>query len=216
MLHAVHGLVDGVVLEPASQLYAFFLPPLVREGVGNLLSNLAYLDTVLNSLLQGKLEQGGSDLARFALNSTLGLAGVFDVATGMGFEEHEEDFGQTLARWGVPAGSYLVLPILGPRTVRDLAGIPVSLLTSPLPYLGQASAAGGLFGLYLVDRRSTVDGDFIRRAREAADPYAFLREAWLANREFLIRDGAPPAQEAQGEELLRELEELDLVEEPER
>lgn len=182
---------DRTVLKPVSSAYVRTLPEPVRTGVSNFYDNLTYLDTTLNSFLQGKGAQGASDLGRFLVNSTIGVVGIFDVATSMGLDRHDEDFGQTLAVWGAVEDEYLMYPVWGPSSVRDTGGIVVSLLTNPIFYAA-APVAVPLGILQVVDLRARSEG-FVRFRDEAAlDPYLFTRDAYLQNREFEIHDGNPP------------------------
>lgn len=182
---------DRVVLKPVATAYTDTLPQPVRTGVSNFYDNLTYLDTTINSFLQGKVVQGASDLGRFIVNTTLGIAGIFDVATYMGLERHDEDFGQTLAVWGVKEDQYLMYPVLGPSSVRDTGGIVVSMLTNPVFYAA-APVAVPLGILQGVDLRARKEG-FVRFRDEAAlDPYLFTRDSYLQNREFEIFDGNVP------------------------
>lgn len=182
---------DRAVLKPVSGAYVNHVPQLARTGVSNFYDNLLYLDTVLNGFLQGKLKQGASDLARFGVNSTIGLLGFLDVATPLGLQRHDEDFGQTLAVWGAGPGEYVVYPLLGPSGVRDTGGVVVSLLTNPLLYVA-APVAIPLGVLNIVDLRARKEG-FVRFRDEAAlDPYIFTRESYLQNRRFEAYDGNPP------------------------
>lgn len=182
---------DRVVLKPVSTGYVKYVPQLARTGVSNFYDNLLYLDTTLNSFLQGKLVQGFSDLTRFGVNSTIGVLGLFDVATPLGLEKHDEDFGQTLAVWNAGDGSYLVYPLLGPSSARDTGGIVVSFLTNPLLYI-TAPVAIPLSILNVVDQRARNEGFVKFRDAAALDPYIFTREAYRQNRVSKIYDGNPP------------------------
>jgi phospholipid-binding lipoprotein MlaA len=182
---------DRAILKPVADGYTSALPQPVRTGVSNFYDNLTYLDTTINSFLQGKVMQGTSDLGRFIVNTTLGIAGIFDVATYMGLEKHDEDFGQTLAVWGVKDDQYLMYPVLGPSSVRDTGGVIVSMLTNPVFYAA-APVAVPLGILQGVDQRARKEG-FVRFRDEAAlDPYLFTRDSYLQNREFEILDGNLP------------------------
>lgn len=182
---------DRVALEPVSSAYTGHVPQWTRTGVSHFYDNIQYLDTVLNSFLQGKATQGFSDLARFGLNSTIGVLGLFDVATPLGLERHDEDFGQTLAVWKAGDGAYMVYPLLGPSSVRDTGGIAVSLLTNPIVY-AVPPVAIPLGILQMIDLRARNDG-FVRfRDAAALDPYVFTRESYLQHRISEIYDGNPP------------------------
>ena len=183
--------VDRFVLKPTAKVYAR-LPGPVRNGVGNFFSNLWQPSTIINDLLQGKFAHAGRDTGRFVVNTTLGLFGVMDVATHLDLPKRREDFGQTLAVWGVPAGPYLMLPLLGPSNLRDSVGTipqyagsdPVATLDSPERWY-----AGGL---RLVDGRARAFGaDEVLELQ--SDQYLFLREGYRQRRNHLIYDGNPPA-----------------------
>jgi phospholipid-binding lipoprotein MlaA len=190
-MYSFNDKLDQAVLKPVSSAYTRVLPQPVRTGVSNFYNNITYLDTTLNSFLQGKGGQGASDLGRFVVNSTIGIIGIFDVATPMGLERHNEDFGQTLAVWGAHKDEYLMYPVWGPSSVRDTGGIVVSLLTNPIFYAA-APVAVPLGLLQMVDLRARNEG-FVRFLDEAAlDPYVFLRESYLQHREFVIHDGKLP------------------------
>ncbi len=191
---------DRGVLKPVAKAYRRAVPQPVRTGIGNLLANLGFPVTIANDLLQGKLVATAQDLGRFTLNSTLGLGGLLDPATDAGLPRNQEDFGQTFGRWGVPAGPYLVLPLLGPSTLRDAPAILVDAqadLRVQLELRDYERAALG--ALTVVDRRAgqlgadpTIDTAF--------DRYAFIRNAWLQRREYQVRDGEIP-EESPPEEL---------------
>lgn len=212
-----NGVVDELTFKPAAALWNFFLPAPVRDGVSNFWGNLTYFDTILNGLFQGKFEQAGSDTGRFLVNSTAGLLGFIDVGTSIGLERHQEDLGETLAHYGVGEGSYLVLPIAGPSTLRDAPGRLFTLATNPVVYLGSTEAVLAGWFAWKVDARARVDPDFERRAAAAPDPYAFTREAWLRHRDFVVSEGAvqPAAEGEELDELLDELDELEQLDEPE-
>lgn len=184
---------DRAVLAPVSGAYVNHVPGLARTGVRNFFDNLLYLDTVINSFLQGKVKQGFSDLARFGVNTTIGVLGLFDAATPMGLKQHNEDFGQTLGVWRAGGGEYMVYPLLGPSSVRDTGGIVVSMLTNPLVYAAPPVAIP-LAILGVVDLRARKE-TFVRFRNEAAlDPYIFTRESYLQHRQFVVHDGNPPRQ----------------------
>jgi len=186
---------DKLVLKPLSQGYTAIVPKQGRIMVSNLFDNALYVDTILNDFLQGKGAQGVSDVGRFTINSTLGVAGLFDPATPMGMERHEEDFGQTLGVWGVGQGAYLVFPVYGPNTARDTPGLVVSTATSAVFWAGvflNPAASIPISVLAAIDLRSRAS-NAIRFVNESAlDPYVFTREAWVQHRTFLIYDGNPP------------------------
>ncbi len=187
----VNETLDKHLIRPAAEAYVSVTPTPVRTGITNFFSNLGYLNVILNDFLQGKFNQGITDSLRFLYNSTFGIAGFFDVSTGIGMPANDEDFGQTLAVWGVDKGSYLYLPLLGPNTVRDTTNVAPSILLNPLFYASSII----LFPLNAVNaintRANLLEASNIRD-EAALDPYSFTREAFLQQREFLIYDGNPP------------------------
>ena len=184
--------VDTMLFKPAAQVYQAVLPQFVRTGVHNFFSNINDVIVALNNLLQGKFLNAVSDVGRIALNSTVGLLGVIDVATEVGLEKHNEDFGQTLGHWGIGDGAYLVIPILGPSNVRDAFGLFVDFKTDPITYVDPSRDRNILWGVRFVNRRAELlDTSTILEAA-ALDPYEFVRDAYLQRRRNLIYDGSPP------------------------
>jgi phospholipid-binding lipoprotein MlaA len=183
---------DRAVLKPVATGYHKYVPRVIRIGVSNLLGHLEYTTTIVNDLLQLKILDAGADIGRFALNSTLGIGGLLDPATRVGIPRHDEDFGQTLGRWGVPAGPYLVLPLLGPSSLRDAPALAADAKTDlrvQLDFDTQTRVALGV--LTVVDRRaSLLSAD--ETLDSAFDRYAFIRDAWQQRREYLVRDGNVP------------------------
>ena len=188
--YAFNDSVDRAVLEPLANLY-LNLPEGLRSSVHNFLDNAAYPGTVLNQMLQGKFELAVQDSARFVFNTTLGIVGLFDVATPMGLERHEEDFGQTLAVWGSEEGNYINYPLLGSSSVRDTPGIVVGVLTNVLTYV----AALPLAVVDAIDKRANLMTAAKVRDDSAFDPYVFTREAYRQRRTFLVYDGNPPLED---------------------
>lgn len=197
-VYQFNDIVDRALLKPLSEGYVAVVPRKGRIMVSNFFDNALYVDTILNDFLQGKGGQGFADIGRLVINSTLGIGGLFDPATSIGLEKHEEDFGQTLGVWGSGQGAYLVLPIYGPNTVRDAPGVAVSTLTSAVFWSGfflNAAATIPIAVLSAIDLRSRAS-NAIRFVNESAlDPYIFTREAWVQHRTFLIYDGNPPEPE---------------------
>lgn len=183
---------DFILIGPLADAYVSVVPTPVRQGVDNFFNNAAYLNVVLNDLLQGKGGQGVQDGARFAVNTTVGILGIFDPASLLGLEEHDEDLGQTLGVWGAGEGAYLFVPILGPDSLRDVTDIPVSYLTNLISY-ADSSVSVPLTILRGINKRANVASAINMRDQAALDPYAFTREAYRQNREFLIYDGNPPS-----------------------
>jgi phospholipid-binding lipoprotein MlaA len=190
-IYAFNDALDKHVARPVAHTYVRAMPAPARSGIHNVISNIDEPVTVVNDALQGKLKQTFQDLGRFLINSTVGLLGWFDVARHMGLPHHDEDLGQTLAVWGVPSGPYLVLPVLGPSTLRDTGGRVGDLYFNPprdqIPprWRNGELVMDGLdtrVGLLQVD--PTLD--------EAYDPYTFMRDAYIQNRRYRIYDGNPP------------------------
>lgn len=189
--------IDRNVLEPVADSYINNIPSPVRTSVGNFYDNLAYPNVVINGLLQGKVKQGMGDGLRFLVNTTVGVVGLFDAATPLGLQKHDEDFGQTLGVWGVDNTSYMYLPILGPSSNRDVYGIPVTIASNMLFYAGFFFAAPitiPLGILAVVDKRARHAEEIRLRDQAALDPYLFTREAYWQHRENLVFDGKPPAE----------------------
>lgn len=197
---------DEYLLGPISRVYGNNLPPFIRELVSQFFNNLGEPKTILNDFLQGKTDQGLSDTARFVFNTTIGIGGLFDVATSAGLPAHQEDFGQTLAIWGAPRGPYLFLPLFGPTTMRRLPDIPISIYTDPLHYTDLSTVSRVSLGSTdAIDQRYNLD-DAIRAVEELAlDPYAFTRSAYLQRRQVEISNGQLPLDV----ELFEEEEELE-------
>ncbi len=189
-IYAFNNGIDTALLRPLAKGYEFVLPQFMRTGVGNFFDNLGTPLTAINNALQGKGRAAGSDLGRVLLNSTVGIGGLFDVATKAGLEKHDEDFGQTLAVWGVPSGPYLVFPLFGPSTVRDGLMTPLNRAADPLLY-AESSVRDKLLPLSIVDARHRL---FAAEAliKDSADRYVTLRESFLQRRTYLIHDGDPP------------------------
>jgi phospholipid-binding lipoprotein MlaA len=183
---------DKVVLKPLAQLYDAVLPVPVQECFSNAFSNLREPSNALNNLLQGKGSEAVSDVCRFAVNTTVGLLGCFDVATRMGLEKHREDFGQTLGVWGVGNGPFLVLPVLGPSTIRDTAGIGVETVLDVNFWVSNVSVRNSIIGVRTVSFRHELlkADDLISEA--ALDKYTFVRDGYLQRRRNLVFDGNPP------------------------
>lgn len=182
---------DQVAVKPAATFYQSALPSFVQTGVGNFFGNLGDVWTAANNLLQGKLEDGMSDIMRVALNSTLGFAGLLDIGSEAGLVKHREDFGQTLGKWGVAPGPYVVLPVFGPSTLRDTVAFPVDFKADPWAYKDPIYVRNIGTGLRLIDRRAAIL-DASNLVEEAAlDKYTFIRDAYLQRRASQIRDNGP-------------------------
>lgn len=183
---------DTAVLTPVAKGYQAVVPELMRAGVTNFFGNFGDGWSAINNALQGKGEAAATMVARVATNTLFGIGGIFDVASDLGMERSTEDFGQTLGRWGMPAGPYLVWPLLGPSTGRDTLGRPLDLAWSPALAINDGAVNIGLSALNLIDTRANllsasrvVDG-------LAFDKYTFIRDAYIARRRNLVYDGNPP------------------------
>jgi phospholipid-binding lipoprotein MlaA len=181
--------VDQVALKPAATVYRTVLPGFVQTGVSNFFGNLADVWTAVNNLLQGKGEAGMSDVTRVAINSTFGLVGLLDIASEAGLPKHNEDFGQTLGTWGVPSGSYLVLPLLGPSTVRDTAALPLDINGDPWSYKEPAAPRNFGIAVRVIDQRANLLDASSLLEDAALDRYEFVRDGFLQRRESKIFDG---------------------------
>jgi phospholipid-binding lipoprotein MlaA len=187
---------DRTILEPVANVYMDYVPIRMQRSIGYFYDNLEYPNVILNDFLQGKVRQGFGDTLRFVINSTIGLAGFFDVASPMGFPQHDEDFGQTLGVWGVDATTYIFIPFLGPSSNRDAPGIPVAFGTHVLFYVGTfvigAPVTVPLSALGAVQKRARLSGPMRIRDEAALEPYLFVRDSYLQQRKHLIYDGRPP------------------------
>ena len=177
---------DKYVLRPIARGYVAVLPQGPRRGISNFLGNLRSPIIIINQLLQGKFRLGGRDAVRFLTNTTVGVVGLFDPATKWGFEEHDEDFGQTFGRWGIPSGPYLVVPIWGPVTIRSGVGDIANVFAHPIRLVKEPAVGWTLVGLWAVDRRAQLLGT---ESLLTGDRYLFIRDALLQRQEYLINDG---------------------------
>jgi phospholipid-binding lipoprotein MlaA len=192
-MFAFNDAVDKAVFKPVAKVYWRVLPEPVTDSVGNFFSNLNDVVVLANDLLQFKLHQAAMDSSRIVFNTTFGLGGLFDVATRMELPKHREDFGQTLGVWGFGAGPYLVLPLLGPSTVRDTFGVAGDFMINPIDWATDSEAVKwGLWGLNLINRRASLLRIERALVDEQIDPYSFQRSAYLQMRRNLIYDGNPP------------------------
>ncbi|HKL63208.1 MAG TPA: VacJ family lipoprotein [Woeseiaceae bacterium] len=194
---------DRFLLKPVAKGYKKVTPSLVRQGVGNFFGNLGYPFVIFNNLLQGKPGAAVSDTGRLLVNTTVGLGGLIDVASDIGLEEHKEDLGQTLAVWGVPAGPYVVIPFLGPATLRDAVSRPADIGFNGLYYIDDRSLRDKLFVLEIIDMRARLLAAD-SQIEASNDPYLFVRSSYLQRREYLIYDGDPPMDDFFEEQFLDE------------
>jgi len=185
--------VDGVVLKPTATFYRRATPSIVRTGVGNFFGNLGDAWSFVNGVLQAKPESSLHSFWRVAINTTFGLGGLLDPATNMRLKRVNEDFGQTLGHWGVPPGPYVVLPLLGPSTLRDTAALPVDWYGQPLRYVvSDIPVRYSLMAVRAVDSRARLLGASDLLEQGALDPYSFQRDVFLQLRRNQVYDGNPP------------------------
>lgn len=195
--------VDRAVLKPVARGYRRITPRVVQVGVSNFFTNVSYPTVMVNDLLQGQFTPFVHDTSRLLVNTVIGIGGLFDPATAMGLEKGDRDFGQTLGKWGVHAGPYLVIPFLGPSDVRDGIGRGGDLFTDPRHYIRNDYWSYGLWALGFVDTRSHLL-DLERTLQGAYDPYAFIRNAYLQNREFKVRGSSSQSEENEEQKMLEE------------
>jgi phospholipid-binding lipoprotein MlaA len=190
-MYNVNKALDKVALRPAAKVYDTVVPSVIDERIDNALANIGELGNMGNSLLQFKFKKLAISTGRLLINSTFGLAGLFDPATPLGLAKQDEDFGQTLAVWGVGDGPYLMVPLLGPSTMRDLVGRPVDGQIGVSEQVDDVPTRNTVMGLDVLNSRQALfplEGHL----EEALDEYAFVRDAYLQRRQYLIHDGSPP------------------------
>jgi phospholipid-binding lipoprotein MlaA len=187
--YKVTDAVDRAVLRPVAKGYKAIAPQFVETGVSNFFSNLGQPTVIVNDLLQAKFRPALSDTGRFLMNTTFGVAGLWDAASGLGLEKHDEDFGQTLGKWGMPSGAYLFIPLFGPSSVRDGIGSVADIYTDPIHYVERDAWRYGLQGMNLIDTRARLlETD--QALQNTFDKYAFIRNAYLQRRQYQVTDGA--------------------------
>lgn len=191
-LYQVHDAVDTAVVRPVAQAYVDFVPSLIRTGVSNVFNNINDLFSAVNGVLQGKLDKAGDDLGRVVLNTGFGLGGLFDLASMIGIERGNEDFGQTFGFWGFPQGPYLFVPLFGPTTVRDGSGYLVRFFVGPVGYIDDTALRLSLYGVGYLDLRAEALSASSIVDTAALDRYTFIRNAYLQRRRYLVYDGKPP------------------------
>ncbi|PCI69591.1 MAG: ABC transporter [Piscirickettsiaceae bacterium] len=191
-VYAFNEKADEFVLEPVAKGYQFVTPTVVDKGITNFFSNLDDIIVFVNDVLQFKLNQAMSDGGRFLVNSTVGVLGFMDMATGMGMPKHNEDFGQTLGVYGVGTGPYIVLPILGPSNLRDTLGLFADSNVDPIYRIKESHVMWGVLGLKAVDARADLISTKKIFDQASLDQYEFLRSSYFQRREYLVFDGDPP------------------------
>ena len=184
---------DKVTLKPLAKGYRRFFPAVVRTGFANVFSNFARPRAAMNNFLQGKPKRGFNEVGRFLFNSTLGIGGIFDVATAAGMDRYDESFSETLAVWGLPEGPYLIVPLIGPHSLLDTVGFSVDYLTDLNTYL-TSGVKDRLYLFRVVDARvRLMTAETL--LEKSNDPYITLRESYMQNRAFKVHDGSPPVDE---------------------
>ena len=193
-IHAFNNNVDRISFKPLARGYEALFPDPMRRGINNFSRNLLGPLFIINNFLQGKVQRGFSETGRFLANSTWGILGFVDVGKDLGLQTYREDFGQTLATWGVPDGPFVVVPILGPRTLRDATMIPLNFAADPTFWIQDDVTRWSLYLVRAVDVRAQL---FAAEAlmEDSYDRYLTVRESCLQNRRFLIFDGNPPEDE---------------------
>lgn len=191
-VYGFNDAVDRVVVKPVAIAYRDVLPSPLRTGVRNFFNNLQDLWSFVNNTLQLKGEGAGNSIVRFGVNTAFGLGGLLDIATEMRIERFPEDFGQTLGHWGVGAGPYVVLPLLGPSTLRDTAALSIDANGNAVSHINDLSTRNALTVLNLVDRRAGLLEASKMLDEVALDTYTFTRDAFLQRRRSLVYDGDPP------------------------
>ncbi|NBW24288.1 MAG: VacJ family lipoprotein [Betaproteobacteria bacterium] len=183
---------DRIVLKPVATVYRDVVPSFARKGVHNFFGNLSDIWSAVNNALAGRKQETGDSISRVFVNTTVGFLGLFDVATDLKIERHKADFGTTLARWGVKPGPYVVLPLLGPATLREVAALPVDYRANLTNQFSEAATRDTLTLLNLVDTRATYLGASKAVEGAALDSYSFIRDVYLQRQRYLQYDGDPP------------------------
>lgn len=185
-LYAFNEIFDGYIVRPVALGYDKFVPRIAKRGISNFFNNLDDVNVVVNDVLQWKMRNAGRDTCRLLLNSTVGIAGLFDVADEFGLYKNNEDFGQTLGHWGLADGGYLVLPFLGASTLRDTVGLVPDLLLNPVYWVTDSKFRSFLYSADTVDTRLSY---VAAEAMITGDEYEFVRNAYLQRRAYLVNDG---------------------------
>jgi phospholipid-binding lipoprotein MlaA len=193
-VYKFNNALDHAILRPVARGYVKVTPRPVRTGVSNFLGNLEYTKTIGNDLFQARFTDFGFDIRRLIVNTTLGVGGLFDPATRFGLEKHDRDFGQTLGKWGLPTGPYLVLPLLGPSDIRDAAGLVPDHFMSIDHLINNQAVELGLGAVRLVDRRAQVLS-LDATLDSAFDPYGLVRSVWFQRRDYKVHGDRPPPEE---------------------
>lgn len=193
-IYSFNDTFDKAIARPVAEAYQYVLPDFIETGISNFFSNLGDVVVIVNDILQFKFEQAAQDFSRLIMNTTFGLLGFIDVASDMELPKHNEDFGQTLATWGIGDGAYLVLPFLGPSSVRDTAGLVVDFsYLDPVIFTEDDEVRWGLIALRAIDKRADLLEATRIMEKSGIDPYVFMRNAYFQIRENQIYDGNPPS-----------------------
>ena len=186
VVFSISDSLDEAILRPTAEIYSEYTPLFVKDSVTNFFSNIAEIDTVINQLLQGKPKLAAQDSLRFLINTTIGVGGIFDVASRMGFERHDEDFGQTLGYWGIASGPYVFIPFVGPSTVRDVFGIPLSWYVSGSFAIEDDKTKIVFSFLDVIETRERI---LAAENLIIGDKYEFVKDVFLQSREHSVQDG---------------------------
>ena len=186
---AMNDAIDSVLFKPLAKGYNAVTPKPIKTGVTNFFSNLNEIDNAINNLFQGKPKQFATSIGRLTVNTTIGLGGIFDVASHMGLTHSPEDFGQTIGSFGVDSGPYVILPLLGSSSVRDIPGRVLSMYINPLAWLDDVSFRNTMVGVNAIDTRSNLLAKEDIASEISKDKYTLYRDAYLEEREFQISDG---------------------------
>jgi phospholipid-binding lipoprotein MlaA len=188
-VYSFNQALDQSIINRIARVYQAITPDFLDRGISNFFSNVNEIIVIINDVLQLKIGQAFSDIARFLFNSTIGIGGLMDVASNMGFPKHNEDFGQSLGRWGISPGPYIVVPALGPSTFRDVVGYTVATtMVSPLAYIDSTSVYMGVMSMNYVDFKADLLSEEKLLEEAAVDKYEFTKNAYLELRENLVRD----------------------------
>ena len=187
-VYKFNTVMDNAIARPVAKTYVKIVPQPIRTGVNNFFANLSTPTVMINDALEGKFLASANDLGRFVLNTTVGIAGLLDPATSAGLSRNQADFGLTLGHWGAHTGPFIEVPILGPSDLRDGAGRVVGVFTTPTHYIHNSYISYGLYLPYFVDERASLL-PLDETLKTVFDPYAFIRDAYLARRAYLVSDG---------------------------
>ena len=195
--YAFNSATNRLIMTPVAHMYTAATPKPLRASLTHFFRNVSYPDVIANDFLQGRLHQGADDIARFVVNSTVGIFGLFDVASRIGLKRHIEDAGLTLAHWGVPRGPYLVLPFVGPDTLRNTPSLVMGVVTNVLFYVGNAAVTVPLAVFNVINSRANASAS-LRYVREnAVNRYVFTRNAYLQHRDYLLHGGRLPLKDVE-------------------